>query len=266
MPTVRVNDINMYYEIQGDGLPLVLIMGMSADHTAWEEQTPVYAKEFRVVTFDNRGVGQTDKPDVPYTTRMMADDTVGLMDRLGIGKAHVAGISMGGAIAQEIAINYADRVIGLVLHATWPKSDPYFVRIFELLEMLVSRDAEMRQVYQDLLLFTPAYYNANQDKIKQMLDDMANSETPMPSYAFCRQADACVTHDAQDRLHLIEAPTLITVGDQDIWTPLRFAEVLRGRIPNSRLIVEEDAPHLSLLQNPGRFAEMTLSFLRELQG
>jgi pimeloyl-ACP methyl ester carboxylesterase len=195
---------------------------------------------------------------------MMADDTIGLLDRLGIEKAHVAGFSMGGAIAQEIAINYPDRVIGLVLHATWPTSDPYFARTFELLKMLVSGHDEVRQVYQDLLLFTPAYYNANQDKIRQMHDEKASSETPTPSHAFCRQADACVMHDTLDRLHLIQAPTLITVGDRDIWTSLRFAEVLHAKIPGSRLIVEEGVSHLSFREDPGRFSEMTLSFLRQL--
>lgn len=263
MPTVKVNDINMYYEVHGEGVPLVLIMGFTADHAPWEEQIPIYSKEYKVVVFDNRGVGQTDKPDIEYTMRMMAADTVGLMDKLGIGEAHVAGLSMGGAIAQEVAINYPERVRSLVLHATWPKSDPYFARTLELLKMLVAREPHMSQVYQDILVFTPEYYNANQDRIRKMQEDTAKSENPMPAYAVFRQADAIVNHNAEDRLYLIKAPTLITVGDQDIWTPLRFAKVLHAKIPHSQLIIEKNAPHASLWEDPEGFAEMTLKFLRE---
>src|SRR5262245_55834448 len=108
MPTVRVGDISMYYVEAGAGEALVLVMGLGADHLAWGFQFPVFAEKYRVIAFDNRGAGQTDVPDQPYTTRMMANDTVGLMDTLGVDRAHVLGVSMGGMVAQEIALNHPE--------------------------------------------------------------------------------------------------------------------------------------------------------------
>jgi pimeloyl-ACP methyl ester carboxylesterase len=99
MPTVKVGDINMYYEIHGQGEPLLLIMGLGSDLTGWMFQTPEFSKRYAVIAFDNRGVGRTDAPDMPYSVRMMADDAIGLMDVLGIDKAHILGLSMGGFIA-----------------------------------------------------------------------------------------------------------------------------------------------------------------------
>ncbi len=95
MPTIKVNDINMYYEIHGQGEPLLLIMGMGADLTMWGDSVYRFAKKYQVITFDNRGAGRTDKPDIPYSIEMMADDTVGLMDRLNIERAHFLGLLWG---------------------------------------------------------------------------------------------------------------------------------------------------------------------------
>ena len=125
MPKMKVNDIQIYYQEIGSGEPLVMIMGLGGDLTAWAFQTPVFSQEFRCIVFDNRGAGRTDHPDTPYTIRMMARDTVSLLDGLGIDRAHVLGLSMGGMIAQEIAINEPSRVLSLQLHATLAKPDPY---------------------------------------------------------------------------------------------------------------------------------------------
>src|ERR1044071_6561394 len=125
MPSVRVGEISMYYIEAGRGEPLVLVMGLGAGHLAWGFQVPAFAERYRVIAFDNRGAGQTDAPDHPYTTRMMADDTVGLMDALGVERAHVLGVSMGGMIAQEIALDHPDRVRSLQLHATLGRPDGF---------------------------------------------------------------------------------------------------------------------------------------------
>ena len=125
MPTVRVADVSLYYVEAGAGEPLVLVMGLGADHLAWGFQFPVLAERYRVIAFDNRGAGQSDVPDRPYTTRMMADDTAGLMDALGIDRAHVLGVSLGGMIAQEIALNHPARVRSLQLHGTLGRPDNY---------------------------------------------------------------------------------------------------------------------------------------------
>ena len=118
MPTVRVGDINIYYEDYGKGEPLLLIAGWGTDLSCWLSQIPEFSTKYRVIAFDNRGAGRTDAPDEPYSFRMMADDAVGLLDALGIGQAHILGVSMGGCIAQEIAIEHPERTKSLILAAT----------------------------------------------------------------------------------------------------------------------------------------------------
>jgi 3-oxoadipate enol-lactonase len=124
---VKVSGLNMYYEVHGEGRPLVLISGLGNDLSSWALQIPDLAKRYRVISFDNRGSGHTDAPDQPYSIRMMAEDTAGLMDALGIEKAHVLGISMGGYIAEELAMAWPGRVTGLVLATT--SVGPYLLKI-----------------------------------------------------------------------------------------------------------------------------------------
>ena len=125
MPTVPIRDINVYYEESGSGEPLILIMGLGGDLQAWALQVPALARHFRVITLDNRGAGRTSSPDKPYSIAGMAEDVAGLMDHLGIARANVLGFSMGGYIAQELALRHADKVDKLILLATAPYIDGY---------------------------------------------------------------------------------------------------------------------------------------------
>src|SRR5205085_7194790 len=127
MPKLGVNDVELFYQEIGPALadPLLLIMGWGGDHTAWAFQIPAFSAEFRVIAFDNRGAGQSDAPDVPYTIGAMADDAIALLDRLRVARAHVCGASMGGMIAQEIALRRPDRVLSLGLHCTLARPDFY---------------------------------------------------------------------------------------------------------------------------------------------
>jgi len=119
MPKARVRDVNLNYDMRGNGDPLVMIMGLGASSAAWDPRLlEELARSFTVVTFDNRGTGQSDKPDIPYSIEMFADDTAGLMDALGIARAHIFGVSMGGMIAQEFALRHAARVRTLTLGCT----------------------------------------------------------------------------------------------------------------------------------------------------
>ena len=116
MPKIKVNDINIYHEIHGDGFPFLLIRGLSSDVYRWPSSfVKEISHKFKVILFDNRGAGRTDKPDIEYSIKMMADDTVGLMKAMNIEKANILGYSMGGSIAQEVVLNYPERVNKLLL-------------------------------------------------------------------------------------------------------------------------------------------------------
>jgi 3-oxoadipate enol-lactonase len=131
MPYVQVNDIQMYYEIHGDGEPLVLIVGLGTDISEWDGIIRWLAQTYKVLAFDNRGAGRTDKPDTRYSIEMMAHDTAGLMQTLGIQQAHILGISMGGRIALALSLRYPESVKKLVLVSTSIKAHfVYFIHLF----------------------------------------------------------------------------------------------------------------------------------------
>lgn len=254
----------MYYVEAGQGDPLVLIMGLGADHLAWGFQFPVFAERYRVIAFDNRGAGQTDAPDHPYTTRMMADDTVGLMDALGIERAHVLGASMGGMIAQEIALNHPDRVRSLQLHCTLGRPDGYLkaqLEVGRLQRRALSCEAALRAGY--LWLFAPATYDERPELVETILQNALANPYPISLRGFERQCDAVETHDALDRVHAIRCPTLITVADHDILVPPRFPRALAERMPGARFRLIEGAGHGYFWERPDLFNEMCLEFLAQ---
>lgn len=152
MPFARVRDIEVYYEFHGDGTPLVMINGLSADHSTWGCQIPAYSQKFRCLIFDNRGVGQTSKPVGPYTCRQFADDTAALMSTLGLTRDHLVGASMGGAIAQEFAINYPEKVISLPSYCSWAKSDNYLANLFATWKTLARRVSSPIELVREIYL------------------------------------------------------------------------------------------------------------------
>ena len=264
MPKVRVGDVQIFHQVAGDGEPLLLIMGWGGDHTAWALQVPALSSEFRCVAFDNRGAGQSDQPDVPYTTRMMAEDTVGLMDALGIDQAHVSGISMGGMVAQEIALSHPDRVRTLQLHATLARPDAYLVAVGR--SLLRARAALTREEWFRTLLpwiFTPRTYAERAEFVELFVQRFLENPYPPSLTGYTRQAEACWAHDSEPRLHLIRCPTLITVGAEDVFVPLRFSRVLQEGIPGAELIVIEGGSHGYLWEQFELFNAACLRFLQK---
>lgn len=264
---VRVGDIKIHYVEAGAGEPLLLVMGLGGDHTAWSFQIPAFSERYRVIAFDNRGVGQTDQPDLPYTTAAMAEDTVGLMDALGIPRAHVCGVSLGGMIAQELALAHADRVLSLQLHCTLARPDAYLLalgRTWLDMRAALSREAFTRAMM--LWLFTPATFATRPEFVEGVVQNaLANPYPPTP-VGFARQAGAVAGHDALDRLGRIRCPTLITVGAEDILVPPRFSHTLRERIPRAELVVLEGSGHGHFLEIAPAFNEVVLGFLARTRG
>ncbi len=153
MPTVKVRDINMYYEIHGEGEPLVLIHGI-LDISGWSNQIPTLSQRYRVVAFDNRGVGRTDSTEPPYTTAGMADDTAGLLDVLGIDQAHIVGYSLGGAIAQELAIKYPERVKSLILAGAFARLSPIVLSRNKLFMRMLKEGIDIEIALRDFYLWS----------------------------------------------------------------------------------------------------------------
>jgi pimeloyl-ACP methyl ester carboxylesterase len=252
----------MYYVEAGTGSPLLLIMGFGGDHTAWAFQMATLAGRHRVIAFDNRGVGQTDSPDHPYTTRMMAADSLGLMDALGIDRAHVIGVSMGGMIAQELALKSPDRVRSLHLGCTFARPDPYMLALnaaWRDMRIGLGREATLRTL--GLWLFAPSTYAERPELVEALLQNALTNPHPQSVTGFLRQGEAVAAHDTCDRLSAIRCPTLVSVAEDDILVPPRFSREIAVRIRGAELRVIPTAGHGYFLEQPDAFNALSLDFI-----
>lgn len=268
MPKVKVNGINMNYEKQGSGEPLILIPFLSADNACYAFQVPEYSKHFTCISVDLRGAGESDKPDSTYSTELFADDIAGLMQALGIEKAHVGGVSLGAATGMWLASKYPERVKSLSIHSGWTKSDPFLkvvVEGWQLMAKALGSVAEMviRGIFP--WCFTPELYAAKPDYIKA-LSDFVRGRPAQPVDAFMRQADAVIAHDCESQLNRIKAPTLITFGEYDMVCSTRFADRMRNKIKNTELVIFKNCSHAGLYEKTEEFNERTMDFLRRHSG
>lgn len=267
MPRVTVGDISMYYVEAGAGEPVLLIMGFGGDHVAWGLQMPALAGRYRTVAYDNRGVGQSSTPDLPYTTAMMADDAAGLLDALDIDSAHVVSVSMGGMIAQELALRHPRRVRTLQLHATCGRPDRYMTALGEVwrtVRSTVGREEWLRTIA--LWLFAPATYNERPHLVELVVQNSLANPYPQSLTGFLHQGDAVRTHDALDHLGGIRCPTLITVAEHDILVPPRFAREMAARMPHAEFHTMAEAGHGYLWERPEEFNRLSLDFLAKHSG
>jgi len=256
----------MYYESCGDGDPLVLIMGTGADHSPWDPAAEVYSRSYRVITFDQRGTGRSDRPADPesYTIKGMADDVAALLDYFELPVCHVAGMSMGSAIAQEIALRHPDRVATLQLHATWGRTDEWLRRMFESLGYLLDRPSLEAFVRTDNMWINSASL-LNEDPVALAEGEHEMLRDPYaPTHITLRgHLHADLGHDTLGRLHQIRVPTLITSGELDWQVPMRYGLEVGERIPGSRfhLFKGARASHNLFSEIAGDFYRVTLKFL-----
>jgi 3-oxoadipate enol-lactonase len=269
MPKIAVNGISLFYQETGPAgaEPVVLIMGWGGDHTAWALQAPAFAAEHRVISFDDRGAGQSDAPDLPYTISGMARDTLALLDQLGIGQAHVCGASMGGMIAQEIALMAPARVLTLQLHCTAARVDAYGRFLTEVFLKVKARgDVEEFARFSLPWLLSRKTMAENPEFARQWIERAIGYPYPTSLVGLSRQAQAVAGHDTLDRLGGIRLPTLITTGAEDILVPPACSRELHGRIAGSELVVIPDAGHVHFIERFEEFNEICLDFLRKRRG
>lgn len=264
MPIAKVNDLDLYYELHGSGDPLLLIGCTGLDHTAWDNQVPVFAKEFQCIVYDNRGTGRSSKPDSGYSTRAMADDAAGLLSAIGVDTAHIAGYSLGSAIAQELAINHPKKVKSLSLYATWDRPYPHFRRRFELqVELAKLERPEILTAFKTLTLFSPGYLNEHEEELgeREVINSSGRNAYPTPLHALLGHYEADISHNTTSRLAKISVPTLILVGANDPLTRPEYARAVHDAVPDSELVVLDDADHMMVTIMPDVFNEVALRFL-----
>ncbi len=246
---------------------MVLIIGFAGTQMGWIFQRLAFRKYFQVITFDNRGVGGSDKPTGPYTMRTMADDTIGLMDYLDIDKAHILGVSMGGMIAQEVAINSPKRVRKLVLGCTFAREDEtggHSLEYFKALGLEEGCSADqLRSVATGKVLGTVFSLSFNSRLYRMSVVPLSKVYARLvATEGVAAQFEAIVGHDTLDKLHMIEAPTLVIMGTQDRLIRPSSSEVIANRIPNAKLVKVEGGSHAFFLGMRGRFNREVLDFLR----
>lgn len=264
MPSVKVNDINMYYEIHGDGYPFVSIGGLN--HNIYKYH-PTYlellSKNFKTILFDNRGAGKTDQPDIEYSIKMMADDTAGLMDVLNIERAIVLGSSMGGMIAQELILNYPEKVEKLILCSTncgGSKSVPPSKEILQLLTQNTKGMTEEEIIRMALpVLYTKEFLKNNVDYIEDYIRRALI--IPTNPKAYLRQIGAVIRFNSFKRLKNINTPTLVMHGKKDILVPPQNGEILAGLIPNAKLSLHDNNAHLLFSEETEKVFNRLLKFL-----
>ncbi len=274
MPTATIRDVELYYEEHGSGEPLLCVMGFATDSTGWLLQVPAFAQRYRTIVFDNRGVGRSAKPTGAYTIHEMADDAAGLLDHLDVDRAHVLGLSMGGMIAQELALRHPHRVRGLVLAATFPEPDVATEEqrkiIFTQMGGSVTEAGEMKidftavnplMFFQHLLplVFNPEFIQNELPKLMQMFAGALQYGFSLE--AIMGQMQAIMAHKATDRLSTIAAPTLVLTGDADRLISPANSDVLARSIPGARLVRVPGGSHGFNIEQPDVFNRAVLDFL-----
>ncbi len=252
----------MYYEEHGAGFPLLLINGLGSDHVEWLHQVHVFSRRFRTIAFDNRGAGDSDSPAGPYTTARMADDAAALLSEIGVGRAHVLGASLGGMIAQELALRHAKLVDRIVLACTSPGGEGSARPSPAALAAFVrspggDREAELRRMIP--FLYTERFCLEYPGEVEAFISRRLSRPGSPEGYA--AQLAAAVGHSAWKRLGEIVALTLVIAGSGDRLVPPVNSERIAQRIPGAKLVVLPGRPHRLFAEDPDAFNREVLAFL-----
>jgi pimeloyl-ACP methyl ester carboxylesterase len=265
MPKANVNGVNIYYEVHGKGVPLVMIQGFGGDHKAWFFQTPVFKTYYTVIIFDNRGLGMSDKSNEPYTIRTMAGDVIGLMDYLSVDRAHILGLSLGGLVAQEIALTYPERVRKLVLGSTFAGRDikdvnPDMLKAIGVKEG--STNADIRSIDFKKLMNVMVTLAFNRMAYRMFLVPLAKyGMRRIKPEGYLDQMASIEDYDTLDKLHLIKAPTLVITGTEDRLVSPRISETIASRIPHAKLVKIKGGSHAFFIEMRRSFNKEVLEFL-----
>jgi pimeloyl-ACP methyl ester carboxylesterase len=275
MAIAEANGQQLYYEIHprspasagqgagGEGEPLLCVGGLSCDTLAWIPQLQAFSAEYRTVIFDNRDVGQSSMAEAGYDIADMARDALALADELDLGSFHLLGVSMGGAIAQEMALQAPGRVRTLTLAVTFSTGGAYSRRLAEVWGARVRQISREQHVDELMLLNHSEEFYENPDMVALVRTAMLQNPHPQPPEAFRRQLEACSRQDTRDRLGTLTMPTQVIGGERDILVPIWKSREIASAIPDAKFIVLPGAPHGLSLERADEFNAAVLGFIRE---
>ena len=268
MPTIATNGTNLYYELHGSGPLLVLIPGLGYDGWMYSRMIPGLAEQFQVVSIDNRGSGLSDKPAGPYTAQMLAADVIGLLDEFGAAKAHIVGHSMGGFIAQALAIEYPERVDKLVLSATnfgGPHHIPITAPAMAVLTD-VSGDPIERLRRGIAISTAPGFAENNPEFVESWVQYRVEHPIDPAGYQAQLAIGLGLLSEAasfEHKLGRVTAPTLVLFGEHDVVVPPGNAELLAAKLPNARVEILPNAGHVFPFETPEAANRVIIDFLKE---
>jgi len=267
MPFVHAIDgTRIHYEVTGKSgaTPVLMIQGLGASKNAWNLQRIAMATRFRIISFDNRGAGRSDKPTEPFTLEQMADDALAVLDAAGIETAHVVGASMGGVISQIVAVKFPHRVRSLTLVCTACRNHPWRQELLQSWAKTAA-DKGMIEVGKEAAqwVMSPRSFR----RLVPAFTWMGPLAALRPRHSFVSQIDAILNtrEDLVDQLSTITAPTMVIVGNQDILTPRGDSEEIAERIPNAELVVISGAAHGLMMEHSSTFNRILIEFLQRTE-
>ena len=260
MPKLAYDGGEINYEVAGEGHPLIFVSGLNGVARYWQPQVPLFAKHYKVVTYDQRGTGSSDRLQKNFSVDQMAAELAALMDGLKIERAHLVGLSTGGAIGQTLAITQPQRIARLVLSSTWTHCDPWFRRLFEARRAMYQQcGPELHALFHPLFLYPPEYVNSHDDEITE---EQKNAPTKSSSVDISvGRINALLAFDRRAGLPTIKVPTLVLTCDNDYITPSYHAEYIARTIPGAKLVIPKGGGHSFSKANPEEFNRIVLDFL-----
>ncbi|WP_040204616.1 alpha/beta fold hydrolase [Neobacillus jeddahensis] len=266
MPITKSNGIDLYYEVHGEGEPLLLIMGLSLNSKSWFRTVPALSKDYQVIIFDNRGVGLSSKPNTPYSIELMAEDARSVLDAVGVESAHVYGISMGGMIAQKLAIKHPQRIKSLILGCTTSGGVNHVQPGADVSMLMLSRGSSTATPEEMAwatapILYSQAFIEKHHDLVAE--DIQKRIELPIQPYAYMLQLQACLAHDCYNEIDQIQIPTLVIHGDSDRLVPYENGITLAEKIPNAEFLTIEGAGHIYVTEANDFVNKRVLEFLKK---
>jgi 3-oxoadipate enol-lactonase len=263
MPTIEANGQTIYYEVHGEGEPLLCVMGLAADTLAWTLQAPAFSERHKTIIFDNRDVGRSSRATGSYEIADMAQDTLALADALELDSFHLLGVSMGGAIAQEIALAAPERIRTLTLAVTWATGGRWNRTLSSVWGARVHRMSREERMDELMLLNFSDHFFENAEGIAMLREMMLQNPNPQPAEAFARQLDAATRHSAEERLGELTMPTHVIGAEYDILVPVWKSREVAALIPGSQLTVLEACAHGLNVERAEEFNGAVLDFIAE---